>query len=232
MATLMIDTIHQTAGNIPAGTPKVAGYVTGTPEIRWTQADWGRFPHAGQITIDQGHGTDIHAAKVLDVEQGAATPAEAARWAHERKAAGIGFSDIYISASRIPDLLAQLHDLGPAEWFVGHVRLWVANWSLNQAEATAILGTELFGLRVAAVQWASPSSNPTLRVPGSQMTLRQANVDLSITEDSWHAAPGTQPPAPTPAPHPIQRGMLVTEHDTDLVGRAVTSHDGGKTWII
>ena len=47
MGTLMIDAIHANVGNIPVRTPKVGGYVTGTPDIKWTPSDWARFPHAG-----------------------------------------------------------------------------------------------------------------------------------------------------------------------------------------
>jgi hypothetical protein len=37
--TAMIDTIHDDVSNIPVNAPKVAGYITGSPDIKWTTAD-------------------------------------------------------------------------------------------------------------------------------------------------------------------------------------------------
>jgi hypothetical protein len=58
MSTNMIDSIHATCHNIPTGTRKVAGYVTGSADIRWRRADWDRFSprHTGLVRIDQSFG--------------------------------------------------------------------------------------------------------------------------------------------------------------------------------
>jgi hypothetical protein len=73
----------------------------------------------------------------------------------------------------------------------GHtgVDLWVANWSLSEAEAARLLTTS-GDYPVVAVQWASPTSNPNTPVPGSTRTLAEANVDLSVTVASWFAYKG------------------------------------------
>jgi hypothetical protein len=65
----------------------------------------------------------------------------------------------------------------------------VADWSLSEAEAAKILTTS-GDYPVVAVQWASPTSNPNTLVPGSHLTLSEANVDLSITVASWFAHSG------------------------------------------
>jgi len=78
-AALMIDTIHADVSNIPVSTPKVAGYITGAPDIRWTTADWDRFPHSGKIRINQDGFTDVSEAGIADVadyEPGAFTEAQ------------------------------------------------------------------------------------------------------------------------------------------------------------
>lgn len=50
----------------------IAGYVTGTPDIKWTDTDWAQFPDATHITIDQGGpGSPVDTAIVRDVEPGA-----------------------------------------------------------------------------------------------------------------------------------------------------------------
>ena len=65
------------------------------------------------------------------------------------------------------------------------VQYWLADWSLNEAEAEARLQPNLDG-GIVAVQWASPSSNPRTLVPGSSLTLAEANVDLSVTVYGWY----------------------------------------------
>ena len=76
--SVMIDGMHASAGNIPVSTPKVAGYVTGTPDIEWVPSDWARFPSSGHVRIDQSPALAAWAsgaADVADMENGAATQA-------------------------------------------------------------------------------------------------------------------------------------------------------------
>ena len=76
MSTLMIDAIHANVGNIPAQTLKVGGYVTGTPDIKWTAQDWDRFPAAGTVRIDQSPQLAAYATNagsVADIEALAGT---------------------------------------------------------------------------------------------------------------------------------------------------------------
>ena len=180
---LMIDTIHADVSNIPVSTPKVAGYVTGTPDIRWTTADWDRFPHSGKVRINQDGSTDISEASVGDVadyEPGAFTEAQVLEWVKLRKHSHLACA-VYVAESNQASLTSALR-------LAGHtgVSLWVANWSLSEAEAVRLLTTS-GEYPVVAVQWASPTSNPRTLVPGSARTLAEANVDLSITVASWLA---------------------------------------------
>jgi hypothetical protein len=170
MTTTMIDSIHATCHNIPTGTRKAAGYVTGSADIRWTRADWDRFDprHTGLVRIDQSFGGRV------------------AHWVRTRHAAGKRFSDVYANRSTFPAVAAALDAAGPQGMFHRHVRLWLADWSLSRAQAAALLGTYLDGHKIVAVQWASPSSNPDTPLPRSSLTLKQANCDLSVTLDYWH----------------------------------------------
>jgi len=68
------------------------------------------------------------------------------------------------------------------------VNLWIADWSLSEAEAVRLLSTS-GAYPVVAVQWASPASNPNTTVPGGAKTLAEANLDLSITIASWFPKP-------------------------------------------
>jgi hypothetical protein len=184
--TVMIDTIHADVGNIPVNTPKVAGYSTGTPDIRWTAADWDRFPRSGKVRINQDGSTDVSEASianVADFEVGAFTEAQVVEWVKLRKHSHIA-SAIYVAASNRASLTSALREAG-----LTGVDLWVADWSLSEAEAAKMLTTS-GDYPVVAVQWASPASNPDTLVPGSAKTLAEANVDLSITVASWFARSG------------------------------------------
>ena len=179
--TVMIDTIHADVGNIPVTTPKVAGYVTGPPDIRWTAADWDRFPKAGKVRINQDGSTDVSEAGVADVadyEAGAFTEAQVLEWVKLRKHSNLACA-VYLSRSNQSSLTSALRAAGHTK-----VDLWLADWSLSEAEAVKLLTTS-GNYPVVAVQWASPASNPDTRVPGGTKTLAEANVDLSITVASW-----------------------------------------------
>jgi len=177
----MIDTIHDNVGSIPMGTPKVAGYVTGTPDIQWVSADWDRFPNSGHVRIDQSPTLSSWVsggADVADVENGAGTIEQACVQARAREAKG-WWSFVYISAGNLAALQSAVASFGLTK-----VQYWVANWNLNEAEAGDQLGGDM-----VAIQWASPSSNPDTVVPGGSETLTAANVDLSVAIPSWFAAP-------------------------------------------
>jgi hypothetical protein len=186
MTTTMIDATSASAGNIPSGSPKVAGYVTGTSEVRWTPQDWARFDPAttSLVRIDQGFTWPPLPTSydVLDVENLAVTAAEVPAAVQARIAAGITWTTVYGSASALAAVEARLR-AAPfgAGWYYGHVDCWLADWNLNEAEATALLGTRISGLTCTAVQWASPASNPGTVLPGSTLTLAQSNCDLSVT---------------------------------------------------
>ena len=79
---------------------------------------------------------------------------------------------------------------GRPEWFYGHVDCWLANWNLDKKDAEGLLGKLVEGMTCRAVQWASPSSNPTTIAPDSTQTLRDLNVDLSVTLPEWFAYTG------------------------------------------
>lgn len=185
---LMIDATHAHVHNIPTGTPKVAGYDTGTPDIDWNSSDWADFPNSGHVIIDQSYkenpGFKNYAegkANVADVEAGTATIAEFVDASRQRFKDG---RDAWIYGGRdvIKEAAGEL--TGKEQARTG---AWLADWSLSESEAQALIGTSISGIRVVAVQWASPSSNPTMIVPGSSLTLKDAQVDLSVTEAGWFA---------------------------------------------
>lgn len=184
MGTIMIDATHRNVGNVPVSTPTVAGYVTGTPDIQWTPPDWNRFPHSGKLRIDQSpelaaYGSN--AASVANIEQGAGTVSAfiGASKARLRLGRMVWF---YCDETTFGQVSAALRAAGMP---LDKCGVWLANWNLSEAGAKAILGMTITGIRVIAVQWASPSSNPRTQVPGSDQTLQEAQVDLSVTVPGW-----------------------------------------------
>lgn len=217
----MIDGTHADVGNIPESSPTVGGYMTGTPDIQWTPADWSRFPHSAHVRINQGYQA-IHVSMwdVADVERGALTPADIPPLVHDRIGLGITWTTIYGSDSTLAAVHDELKNApGTPGWFFGHVDCWLVNVALNEAEAGRIVGTEVHGLTCRAVQWADPQSNPDTIVPGSTLTLAQANLDLDVADATWHH--NIVPPPP------VQRILGVTEQ---LGAIPLFSRDGGRTY--
>lgn len=189
---LMMDTIGANVSNIPTTVEKVAGYVTGSGVVPWSSDAWTRFPNAGHVRIKQTPGPHaVLISDVIDVEPGAATVSDVVTFVEMRIASGIKWSTVYGTRSTLHDVYTALkHSMGNS--FYGHVDCWLADWNLNEAEATALLATAtdnklVEGMTCRAVQWASPSSNPHTLVPGTHVTLGSANIDLSVTQDEWYA---------------------------------------------
>jgi hypothetical protein len=205
----MIDATHVNVGSIPTAAVKVAGYVTGTPDIAWTAGDWGKFPHAGQVRIDQGGpGSPVqplNVADVYDVEAGAWQPGQIPALVKARHGTTVYGSDGELSA--VASALQAA--LGPPPW---PCDCWLANWNLSRAQAAALVGVTVHGMPCKAVQWASPSSNPDTPVPGSGVLLSAAQVDLSVADAAWH-----------PAPAPVKQSYIVVR-EADL--HTTVQHSG------
>lgn len=238
---VMCDTIHDNVKEINPNGPftHVAGYVSGSSDIIWTASDWNRFPKQIKIRIEQGYGSktpDLTSYHVLDVESGAWTPQEAADEIERRVKAGHVWTTVYGTDSTIQQVGALVRAKGDAIW-IGHVDCWLANWNLNQADAAKIVGTEVHGMTCRAVQWASPTSNPHTVEPGTTLTLKAANVDLSVVDVKWNpttaataVSPVKPPTPPTPPVHDAVPGFVTWINGGKLVNEAVTSTDAGVTW--
>jgi|SRR6267378_2694412 len=228
---VMVDTIGSDATHIPAGIPDVGGYVSGTSDIIWTAGEWARFPNSKHVRIWQGFGTrpSITGFDVIDVEAGAVTVAEAAQAVRDRVAAGIHWTTLYGTDSTLAALSAAIQAEGHTVWD-GHVNAWLADWNLSGTTAAAKLGTFIHGMSCVGVQWASPSSNPNTLIPGTKLTLKVANCDLSVVDAGWIPSGGfTDPNPPKPAPVPTTAHGVVV-HLPDGGTRNVVSSDNGVTW--
>lgn len=179
--------------------PKVAGYVTGSGGVCWSLQEWDMFPETqtAHVRIDQSPSLSLFAAgkaDVADVESGAATITTFITAAKSRQKDGLR-STIYIAAASANGAHTQIMNAG----LINVVDWWIADWNLNQTEAMQRLGTS----NVVAVQWASPTSNPNTILPGTKLTLSQANADLSVALEGWFPV---QPQATPTAVVPDVRG--------------------------
>lgn len=202
---LMPDFTHSAVKNVPPNGPftHVAGYVSGTSDIKWTPSDWARFPRQIHIRIHQGYGTkepNMADYDVLDIERGAWTPAEAANEVKRRVEAGYVWTTLYGGDAALNETATLIRAMGEHIWN-GHVDCVLANWNDSVEEASKVVGTEVHGMTCRGVQFASPSSNPHTILPGTAMTLAQANVDLNVIQPGWN--PPTVPRKPVTTPEPV-----------------------------
>lgn len=149
------DATHANIAHIPRGA-QAAGYTTGSADIAWTAADWAAHP--GAIRIDQDASASDPTADVLDVEAGAATFGDCPGWAKRAiadfdavKRPGQRWPCIYASSSNLTNVANALIAGGITKG----VYLWVAQWSLDQSEALALLTSAGGPFPVAGVQFAS-----------------------------------------------------------------------------
>lgn len=137
---------------------QVGGYTTGSSDIRWTAAMWAEFPDA--VRIDQDAGASDHTADVLDVESGAATPAECAAWKKQAQAAFLSAARpgqrepaIYCSASQVTPVVNALAAGG-----VTHCPIWVAHFGIGMNAALSMLNASMGPYPIVAVQYADNGS--------------------------------------------------------------------------
>lgn len=154
--TIGYDATHANVSSLPRGA-QVAGYVTGSPDIVWTAADWNAHP--GALRIDQSpvNTPADETADILDFESGAANvgdigPWTAAAMANWRKATRPGQRTpaIYGSLSVIPTIVGALKAAK-----LTNVGIFLANWNLSLAAAETDLGTLFGGYPVVGVQFSS-----------------------------------------------------------------------------
>lgn len=221
--TEFIDTTGSNFNRAPLvkGTVR-AIYVTGTGIVPETAAEITAAEAAGVglIRIDQHPGLPLFRAgkaDVADIEQGAATIADAVSAVAERQAAGIKQHVLYISYSSQAALKAAVAN--PAG-----VAYWVADysWSLGSCQSRLTANTDW-----VACQYGDPDTNPTTLVPGTSVDLAMAQFDIDCGLTSW--VNSFLPAAPKPAPAPALKAPAWPFGPNDYLGtpRAATACHSG-----
>ncbi|HET9975284.1 MAG TPA: hypothetical protein VFQ68_44125 [Streptosporangiaceae bacterium] len=181
IATVTVcDAIRTNVSHLPKG--PAAGYTTGHGVVPWGAAEWKAHPGAVRICQDP-RATDT-TADVLDVEAGAATIGVCARWAEaaaanvaEGKRPGQRHPAVYMSLSMVTPVVNALIAGG----IHSGVSLWVANWNLTEAEATALVAHAGGPWPIIGVQYRNAGT-----------------YDVSVFSKPWLAAV-SQDPAVRPA---------------------------------
>lgn len=200
--TFMVDTTGTNADKIPANVPYIGGYVSGLDGVEWSASQWAKFT-GRKVRNYQGIGPvpALNSFDEVDVESRAVTPQGAAQIVKLRVDNGIQWTTIYASRDPFAQTVAAIRALGDHYW-IGHVNVRLADWSLNLQEATALVGTLIDGASCVGVQWASDSSNPHTLIPGTSLSLSQVGADLSVVDATWIPSGGFGGSAPVPVPSP------------------------------
>jgi hypothetical protein len=157
--TPVFDCMAANIEHLPKGL--AAGYTTGTDgtngtlDIKWSQAEFNAHP--GALRICQDAGATDHTADILDLERGAATLDDLGPWCRKAQTSfkaverpGQREPSIYSSASNIPAVVTRLR----ADKVKG-VFLVVANWNLDDEQATKDVEDASGEFPVVGVQWRS-----------------------------------------------------------------------------
>ena len=120
--------------NIPDTFKAAAVYING--DYAWPHAQIARFPKIIRISVF-GAASYAAQARVLDVEQFAATPDDAPAFIRERRRLGFDDATIYCNESTLPAVRTACAGL--------HYRLWIASWTGHAHEVDGAWAVQYSG---------------------------------------------------------------------------------------
>lgn len=153
-------------------------YDTGSEGYPWTSEEIAHFTFdaarpARVFRVNQGYlqgpGSAMHGDE-FDFERGTWTAAGILDIVAARREARWS-TRVYCTWSNYGLLKEQLAQAGTG----GSVWFRIADWNLSEHFADLALHGDVY-----AGQWASPASNPQTRVPGTGLTVAEAQVDLNV----------------------------------------------------
>lgn len=200
----------------------MAGYDTGTVDVAWSDAQFALHP--GVVHFDQSPINNIHdeASDVIDVEYLAATLADIPGWTN---AAWVNFKAGTRPGQRTPaayeswnnrfNVTNTLKSAG----ITSGVGLWIADFSLTQSQATALIGTLIDGFPVIGVQFHN-----------------EPEFDISVVSIAWLSEVSvTTPPVINPGIQPNWhhcdkcQSLFYFPGEANSVCPAGGQHDGSKS---
>jgi hypothetical protein len=181
MAVLtMYDATHANISHLPA-MQQVAGYVTGTAGIMWTEQDFAAHPGAVRIDQSPANTAADESADVLDFENQAATAADLVPWVKAAKASfasaarpGQRSPAVYMSKDSVTEVVNVLTAGGVTAC------LWIADYSTSAGAAASAVEAASGPFPVIGYQYAD-----------------EGLYDVSAVSQAWlEAVSEKQPPAP------------------------------------
>lgn len=165
------DCIGQNAHLIPAGTPALWPYVTGTPDVVWPWPQVRRINPRYLVRVNQEFGSiGPDEGDEFDVEFLAWTPGQCVDITRQRRERQWA-SKFYVEWKDYGAIKGELADAS----ITRSVYYRIADWNLSQAEAAAAVQEDVY-----SIQWASPTSNPDTLFPGTNVTLAEMGADLDV----------------------------------------------------
>lgn len=165
------DCLALNVSRLPRDIPAIWPYVTGTPEVQWSDTEIAWFKNARKYRVNQHYGNDnAMDGDEFDIEYLAWTPDECVDVTRER-ASRSWSTRFYGTYATYGTTTAKLAAAG-----VRQGTWWrIADWNLDRHMADAALWGDVY-----AGQYASPTSNPDTVIPGTRTTLAEAQCDLNV----------------------------------------------------
>lgn len=206
----MVDCMGSRAAEVVKAYPAIkrfACYITGTDGIAWTDAEFALLSHddVAILEIDQSDAD----RPIIDHRHVKTT-----RDVAKDDESGAATNTVAVNVAR------ELIDHG--EDYV----IYCTQANLAAVEADAVRAGLPHG-EIIAYQYASPTSNPGSPLPGTPLTLKEANADLSVVHKSFLPVPGQAKPEPKPAPPPAHP---TNDPRLDYVDVRVSRDPAGDSW--
>jgi hypothetical protein len=216
---IVYDATHANIAHLPPFA-SYAGYVTGSPDIAWTTADFSKYPDAIRIDQTPVSGPWDATADVDDYENGAVTLGELGPRAKLRMAA---YRDAMRPGQRTPVVYASASNVTPvvdaliAAGVTSGVGLWVAHWNVSEAVAIA---------DVIAASGPFP-------IHGFQFTDNSGVYDTSVFSVAWLSTRSANPAPPTSPTYVgvvsfMQAGIAAKAGEFEI--KQISSTDSGHHW--
>ena len=189
----------------PRGAQAYAAYLDGAiasqPNYSWIVAE---FPNAHHLSITLNAALD---ADALDIENGAATPAQALGWWQKQRSAGASRPCLYASASTMQASIVPMVKAGTIPR--ASVRLWSAHYAGEHVCAPGTCGA--VSLAMDGTQWTDMAYG--------------RNLDESLLLASFFTTPA---PAPVPEPVPAWQEAIMNKLPTLAEG----AKDTKEPWMV